>query len=59
MNVTFVFFFFSTSVNFKMSKYMTLSDGDGQTVVLSIGRDLHMSCSLEDGKATLLLEVSR
>ncbi|XP_010772481.1 interleukin-1 beta [Notothenia coriiceps] len=43
-------------VNFKMSKYMTLSDGVGQTVVLSIGRDLHMSCSLEDGKATLLLE---
>ncbi|KAK5879107.1 hypothetical protein CesoFtcFv8_024445 [Champsocephalus esox] len=43
-------------VNFKMSKYGTLSDGDGQTVVLSIGGDLHMSCSLEDGKATLLLE---
>ncbi|XP_037607763.1 interleukin-1 beta [Sebastes umbrosus] len=44
-------------VTFKLARYMTSSFSSGQSVLLSItNTDLHISCSMEDGKAVLKLE---
>ncbi|XP_041816046.1 interleukin-1 beta [Chelmon rostratus] len=48
-----------SKVSFKLSRYITpcVSAGEGQTVVLSItNSNLHLSCSLIDGRAVLNLE---
>ncbi|KAM7368535.1 hypothetical protein PAMP_012869 [Pampus punctatissimus] len=45
-------------INFKLSRYITpcSSDVKGQTIVLSISNNLHISSSMKDGKAVLNLE---
>lgn len=51
--------FFPTLVNFRLSKYIDTCQSEGQPVVLSITNNLHISCSMKDGRPVLNLEVGR
>lgn len=46
-------------VNFKMARYATcvVSAGDGQTVLLSITNNMHVSCTMKGDKPELTLET--
>ncbi|XP_032424766.1 interleukin-1 beta isoform X2 [Xiphophorus hellerii] len=43
-------------VNFKMCHYSPPSSINSLTVLLSVSKNLHISCSMEDGKVSLILE---
>nr|CCV66726.1 interleukin-1 family member 2 [Sparus aurata] len=43
-------------VNFRLSKYIDTCQSEGQPVVLSITNNLHISCSMKDGRPVLNLE---
>uniref|UniRef100_A0A3B5MQM2 Interleukin-1 beta n=1 Tax=Xiphophorus couchianus TaxID=32473 RepID=A0A3B5MQM2_9TELE len=45
-------------VNFKMCHYSPPSTINSLTVLLSVSKNLHISCSMEDGKVSLILEES-